>query len=66
MASAKGFNKYNGAIDAAVKTFQTEGIAGLYRGMWPNLIKVAPAMATSFYVYENVKSLMKGWMAPPE
>ncbi|KAG8823751.1 hypothetical protein FRC17_009242 [Serendipita sp. 399] len=65
MASAKGFSKYNGAIDAAKKTLQTEGIVGLYRGMWPNLIKVAPAMATSFYVYETVKSFLKSWMGPP-
>ncbi|PVG00874.1 mitochondrial carrier [Serendipita vermifera] len=62
MASAKGFKQYNGAIDAARKTFQYEGVAGLYRGMWPNLIKVAPAMATSFYVYETVKAQLKLWL----
>lgn len=31
------FKQYNGAIDAAKKTLATEGITGMYRGMWPNL-----------------------------
>lgn len=26
------------------------------RGLWPNLLKVAPSMATSFFVYETVKT----------
>ncbi len=25
------------------------------RGLWPNLLKVAPSIATSFWVYESVK-----------
>ena len=26
------------------------------RGLWPNLLKVAPSRATSFFVYETVKT----------
>lgn len=25
------------------------------RGIWPNLLKVAPSIAVSFYVFETVK-----------
>ncbi|KAK1236460.1 hypothetical protein PQX77_000296 [Marasmius sp. AFHP31] len=44
--------KYTGAIDALVGIMRTEGITGLYRGLWPNLLKVAPSIATSFFTYE--------------
>ncbi|KZT43646.1 mitochondrial carrier [Sistotremastrum suecicum HHB10207 ss-3] len=47
--------KYNGAIDAVFTILRTEGIRGLYHGLWPNLLKVAPSIATSFYTYELVK-----------
>ena len=29
--------KYNGALDALRSIVRTEGIKGLYRGLWPNL-----------------------------
>ena len=29
-----------------------EGVFGLYRGITPNLLKVAPSIATSFCCYE--------------
>ncbi|EPS99909.1 hypothetical protein FOMPIDRAFT_1041944 [Fomitopsis schrenkii] len=50
--------KYNGAVDALWITLQTEGPKGLYRGIWPNLLKVAPSIATSFFTYELVKDFL--------
>lgn len=50
--------KYNGALDALQSIVRTEGIRGLYRGLWPNLLKVAPSIATSFFTYELVKELL--------
>ncbi|KAJ3877901.1 mitochondrial carrier [Lentinula edodes] len=50
--------KYSGALDALVGIVRTEGIQGLYRGLWPNLLKVAPSIATSFFTYELVKELL--------
>ncbi|KAJ6593873.1 mitochondrial carrier [Mycena capillaripes] len=50
--------KYTGAIDALQGIVRTEGIRGLYRGLWPNLLKVAPSIATSFAVYELVKDYL--------
>jgi len=29
--------QYNGALDAARVIFKTEGVRGMYRGLWPNL-----------------------------
>lgn len=47
--------KRNGAVDALVSIIRTEGFRGMYRGLWPNLLKVAPSIATSFFTYEFVK-----------
>jgi len=57
--ASKGLGyKYNGAIDALMTIVRTEGLQGLYRGLWPNLLKVAPSIATSFFTYELVKELL--------
>ncbi|KAF9010701.1 mitochondrial carrier domain-containing protein [Cyathus striatus] len=56
-----GSIKYNGALDALQSIVRTEGIAGLYRGLWPNLLKVAPSAATAFFTYE----LVKEFLVPP-
>ncbi|KAH9942295.1 mitochondrial carrier [Epithele typhae] len=50
--------KYTGAFDALKHIVRNEGIQGLYRGLWPNLLKVAPSIATSFFTYELVKELL--------
>ncbi|KAJ7084359.1 mitochondrial carrier domain-containing protein [Mycena belliarum] len=50
--------KYTGAIDALQGIVRTEGVRGLYRGLWPNLLKVAPSIATSFFTYELVKDYL--------
>uniref|UniRef100_H2ZCF6 EF-hand domain-containing protein n=1 Tax=Ciona savignyi TaxID=51511 RepID=H2ZCF6_CIOSA len=34
---------------------QSEGIFGLYRGLTPNFMKVAPAVSISYVVYENMR-----------
>lgn len=54
----EGAIKYNGAIDALVSIVRVEGVRGLYRGLWPNLLKVAPSIATSFFTYELVKEFL--------
>jgi solute carrier family 25 (mitochondrial phosphate transporter), member 23/24/25/41 len=49
---------YTGVMDVTRKTLQGEGIRGLFKGVTPNLMKVAPAVSISYVVYENCKSLM--------
>ncbi|KAF8504009.1 mitochondrial carrier [Gautieria morchelliformis] len=50
--------KYNGALEALREIIRVEGVVGLYRGLWPNLLKVAPSIATSFFTYETVKEFL--------
>jgi len=50
--------KYNSAWGAAKSIIRKQGLVGLYSGIWPNLLKVAPAIGTSFVTYETLKSLM--------
>jgi len=52
--------KYNGAMDATIQIIKSEGWwGGMYKGLWPNLLKVAPSIATSFFVYESVKDFIE-------
>lgn len=37
---------------------KTEGVAGLYRGITPNFIKVLPAVSISYVVYENAGRIL--------
>lgn len=37
---------------------RTEGVAGLYRGITPNFIKVLPAVSISYVVYENTSRVL--------
>ncbi|KKZ67574.1 hypothetical protein EMCG_06750 [[Emmonsia] crescens] len=48
---------YTGIVDVTRKTISQEGIRGLFRGITPNLLKVAPSVSISYIVYENSKRL---------
>ena len=37
---------------------RTEGLAGLYRGLLPNLIRVVPSSSITLMTYEFVNSMM--------
>lgn len=37
---------------------QNEGVVGLYRGILPNFLKVAPAVSISYVVYEKVRTAL--------
>lgn len=41
---------------------RTEGYRGLYRGLTPNFLKVAPAVAISYVVYEHTRSALGATM----
>lgn len=49
---------YTGIVDVTRKTIQGEGFRGLFKGVTPNLLKVAPAVSISYVVYENSKALL--------
>ncbi|OTA88105.1 hypothetical protein M434DRAFT_35013 [Hypoxylon sp. CO27-5] len=49
---------YTGIWDVAQKTVKNEGVRGLYKGLMPNLLKVAPALSITWMVYENAKRIL--------
>ncbi|KAI1269688.1 mitochondrial carrier [Xylariaceae sp. FL1019] len=51
--------RYTGIWDVAHKTVKNEGVRGLYKGLMPNLLKVAPALSITWMVYENAKRVMQ-------
>jgi len=48
---------YDGFGDVLKKTVAREGVPGLFKGLVPNLAKVAPAVSISYFMYENLKYL---------
>ena len=51
---------YTSTPNAIATIFKTEGMAGFYKGIYPNLLKVAPSMGITFVTYEFVKARMFG------
>lgn len=49
--------KYQGIFDAVRIISAQEGIRGFYKGIVPNLLKVAPSMASSFLSFEITRDL---------
>ncbi|XP_065346039.1 solute carrier family 25 member 32 [Cloeon dipterum] len=45
---------YKGSWDCIMQTWRYEGAKGFYKGLGPNLIRVIPATAITFVVYEKV------------
>lgn len=50
--------RYDGFRDVLLKTIEREGVPGLFKGLVPNLAKVAPAVSISYFMYENLKNIM--------
>lgn len=49
---------YTGIADVARRTIRNEGYRALYKGLTPNLLKVAPALSITWVCYENSKKLL--------
>lgn len=52
--------KYSGTIDCVMKTWSKEGVRGFYKGLVPNVLRVAPNSALMFVTYEYVLPLLVG------
>ncbi|KAK4543081.1 hypothetical protein LTR36_005858 [Oleoguttula mirabilis] len=48
-------DRYKGAADVVQQVFRREGLAGFYKGLGPNLVRVLPSTCVTFLVYENMK-----------
>lgn len=52
--------QYKGVVDAVRVIVGQEGIRGLYKGIVPNLLKVAPSMASSWLSFELTRDFLVG------
>ncbi len=50
--------QYKGLVDAVRAIVAQEGIKGLYKGIVPNLLKVAPSMASSWLSFEVCRDFL--------
>lgn len=49
---------YTGMVDCFAQTVKEEGVTALFKGLWPNYVKVVPSIAIAFVTYEQLKELM--------
>ncbi|KAG5926522.1 hypothetical protein E4U42_003234 [Claviceps africana] len=52
--------QYKGVFDAVRVIVGQEGVRGLYKGIVPNLLKVAPSMASSWLSFEMTRDFLVG------
>ena len=52
--------RYKSIWDALKTITAQEGIKGLYKGLIPNLLKVAPSMASSWLSFELCRDFLVG------
>jgi len=52
--------QYKGIWDAITIILRNEGPRGLYKGLLPNLLKVAPSIGSSFLSYEITRDMLTG------
>lgn len=64
---ADGRPKYTGLIQCFKLVFKEEGMAGLYGGMTPHLLRTVPSAAIMFGMYEGIMRLLHkpATVAPP-
>ncbi|XP_070614421.1 brain mitochondrial carrier protein 1 isoform X2 [Erythrolamprus reginae] len=48
---------YRGTMDGLVKTWKSEGFFALYKGFWPNWLRLGPWNIIFFITYEQLKRL---------
>ncbi|XP_076634934.1 solute carrier family 25 member 35 [Colletes latitarsis] len=55
-AGGKG-SLYNGLLDALIKIFRKEGLTGLYKGIFPTWMRIAPHTVLCLVFYEKLDQL---------
>ena len=62
--SGMGF-QYTSIWSAITTIIRQEGFRGLYKGITPNLLKVAPSMAASWWTFETARDALV-WVGPQQ
>ncbi|XP_009070571.1 PREDICTED: kidney mitochondrial carrier protein 1 [Acanthisitta chloris] len=50
-------SNYKGTLDCLLQTWKTEGFFALYKGFWPNWLRLGPWNIIFFLTYEQLKKL---------
>ena len=58
--------RYTGSFDCALQTIKREGVLGLYRGLRPQLLGVAPEKAIKLAVNDLAKSIYQDKLLTPQ
>jgi solute carrier family 25 phosphate transporter 23/24/25/41 len=58
--------QYKSIFDAVRVIITQEGVRGLYKGIVPNLLKVAPSMASSWLSFEVTRDFLLTLRAEPQ
>jgi len=56
--------QYTGILNAVTSIIAQEGVKGMYKGIVPNLLKVAPSMASSWLSFEMTRDFLLTLKAP--
>ncbi|KAG8532480.1 uncharacterized protein KY384_002357 [Bacidia gigantensis] len=51
--------KYNSMWEAVATIVKHEGVRGMYKGILPNLLKVAPSMASNWLTFELTRDMLR-------
>lgn len=57
--------QYKSIFDAIRVIIGQEGIRGMYKGLVPNLLKVAPSMAANWLSFEMTRDFLVGLKSEP-
>ena len=58
--------QYKSIFDAVRVIIAQEGVKGMYKGIVPNLLKVAPSMASSWLSFEVTRDFLLTLRAEPQ
>jgi solute carrier family 25 protein 34/35 len=58
---------YNGVMHGAVKILEQEGVAGMYNGIFPSMLRLALGSASQLTAYTTLKenAMARGWTDGP-
>ncbi|KAK7531342.1 mitochondrial carrier domain-containing protein [Phyllosticta citribraziliensis] len=57
-------SEYRSARDVVTQLWKREGVAGFYKGLLPNIVRVLPTTCVTFLVYENTKFYLPRFWNP--
>lgn len=57
---ADGLPKFTGIMDCVRKIIASDGYLGLYRGLFPNMLKAVPSISITYALFETCSKYLHG------